>query len=340
MKVSRKRLRRIAGILSALMMPLVALSCNSPIATETSATSPFPAQRQSSHTSFDKVYAAPVRLAVLEDKAINESSGLVASRSNPGLLWTHNDSDDQALLYLLDRTGKTLGRWRIPGIKPIDWEDIAAARDPVTNRPQLYVGDIGDNTASRREILVHRIAEPSLSTSSALSFTSTRNFSDSRPQPTTPAETFRFRYPDGARDAETLLVHPVIGDLYIVTKRALIPAEVYRARAPLDSRRTTTLELVATINIPSLVNGVVTGGDISPDGSRVVLCDYVAAYEFTLASSEDKFDTIWGSLPVVVALDTRAQGEAICYRFDGQALLTTSEGLPTQLSEVVSTRKH
>lgn len=280
-----------------------------------------------------------MRLAVLEDKTIDESSGLIASRANPGLLWTHNDSDKQALLYLIDRAGKSRGRWRIAGIKPYDWEDIAAALDPATNRPYLFIGDIGDNSANRREILVHRIPEPSVSTASAATSDETRQPVNSQIQFTAPAETFRFRYPDGARDAETLLVHPSSGDILIVTKRALAPAEVFRARAPHDASRTTTLELVATINIPSLVNGVVTGGDISPDGQRVALCDYVGAYEFTLRSGKDKFDTIWQTAPVIIALDARKQGEGICYRLDGQALLTTSEELPTPLGEVVRTRK-
>jgi hypothetical protein len=322
-------------ILAAFILPVITLACSSPITTETTtAAAPPASQKQSAPTAGDKIYDAPARLAILEDKAIDESSGLVASRQNPGLLWTHNDSDKQATLYLIDRAGKSRGRWRIAGIKPYDWEDIAAARDPATNLPHLYIGDIGDNSAKRREILVHRIVEPSLS-----SLALEPKPSDSRPQFTEPAETFRFRYPDGARDAETLLVHPTSGDIYIVTKRALAPAEVYRARAPFDTARMTTLELVATINIPSLVNGVVTGGDISPDGLRVVLCDYIAAYEFTLRSSKDKFDAIWQTAPAIIALDARTQGEAICYRLDGQALLTTSEGLPTPLGEVVRTRK-
>lgn len=336
-------------ILAFLMLPAITLSCNAPVTTETLTDPPLTSQKQTAPkqsapkqpapSTVDKVYDAPVRLAVLEDKAIDESSGLIASRANPGLLWTHNDSDKQALIYLIDRAGKSRGRWRIAGIKPYDWEDIAAALDPATNRPYLFIGDIGDNSANRREILVHRIAEPSLSSLTVPAIDAERAPLNSQTQFTAPAETFRFRYPTGARDAETLLVHPTSGDLYIITKIALAPAEVYRARAPLNSATTMTLELIAKINIPSLVNGVVTGGDISPDGQRVALCDYVGAYEFTLPSSQDKFDTIWQTAPVPIALDARKQGEAICYRLDGQALLTTSEELPTPLGEVVRTRK-
>jgi hypothetical protein len=75
-------------------------------------------------------YGPPVRLASLEDRAINESSGIVASRRNPDLFWTHNDSGDGPTLYALDRKGKSRGRWRVSGAEAVDWEDIAAGPGP------------------------------------------------------------------------------------------------------------------------------------------------------------------------------------------------------------------
>src|SRR5205085_4228948 len=71
-------------------------------------------------------YAAPARLADLEDRAITESSGIVASRRNPDIFWTHNDSGDGPLLYAFDRKGRSRGRWRVTDAQAIDWEDIAA----------------------------------------------------------------------------------------------------------------------------------------------------------------------------------------------------------------------
>ena len=278
-------------------------------------------------TNDESPYAAPVRLAVLADKRINESSGIVASRAAPDLFWTHNDSDREARLFLIDRQGRTRATFVIPGVRPDDWEDIAA--DTSEGEHQLYIGDIGDNAAQRKEIIVYRIAEP------APPFDQT---SPSASRRTAPAETFRFRYPQGARDAETLLVHHATEDLYIITKQMLAPAEVYRARAPLDPRRTIMLERAATLDIPSLTGGFVTGGDISADDRRVVLCDYVAAYEFVLPADAKAFDAIWRERPRVVNLDARRQGEAIAYSLDGRSILTTSEGVPAPLGEVVRRR--
>src|SRR3954470_10281646 len=46
-----------------------------------------------------KFYSQPVRLADLEDRAIKESSGIVASRRDPDIFWTHNDSGNSPTIY-------------------------------------------------------------------------------------------------------------------------------------------------------------------------------------------------------------------------------------------------
>jgi hypothetical protein len=145
--------------------------------------------------------------------------------------------------------------------------------------------------------------------------------------PTEPAQRLRIRFPDGPHDAETLLVHPETGDLYVLTKEAT-PA-VYVARAPLDPGVVTTLERVGTVAIGTA--SAVTGGDIAPDGRRVALCTYADGYELELPAGESRFDAVWNVPPRRVALGLRAQGEAIAYRLDGNALLTTSERGPARV---------
>ena len=51
-------------------------------------------------------YGQPHRLGRLEDPRINESSGLVASRSHTDVLWTHNDSGGGPYIYALDTSGR------------------------------------------------------------------------------------------------------------------------------------------------------------------------------------------------------------------------------------------
>jgi hypothetical protein len=272
-------------------------------------------------------YGAPIQLGALQDAAVNESSGLVASRANPGIFWTHNDSGDGPFIYALDRQGKSRGVWRVSGASARDWEDIAAGPGPEANRSYLYIGDIGDNGGKRRTVEIFRVIEPTITAADARA-------SKSRPRVTAAAETIHLRYPDGSHDAETLLVHPSSGDLYLITKELLGKAVVYQAKAPLDLQGTVTLSRVGDISIPSLLGGFVTGGDISPDGRRVAICDYTQGYELVIGAGRP-FDEIWKQAIKSLALGSRKQGEAIAYRLDGKALLTTSEGVHSPLIEIV-----
>src|SRR4051812_36986774 len=66
---------------------------------------------------------SPAQIATLEDRAVTESSGVVASRLNPGLFWTHNDSGDGPFVYAFDHEGRRRGVWRVEGAQARDWED-------------------------------------------------------------------------------------------------------------------------------------------------------------------------------------------------------------------------
>jgi hypothetical protein len=275
-------------------------------------------------------YAAPAQIAKLEDKSVNESSGVVASRRNAGLFWTHNDSGDGPNLYAFDRQGRKRGVWRVEGARADDWEDIAAGPGPEKGRAYLYVGDMGDNNRARAEVTVYRVPEPEVSAADAAS-------DRKSPRATEPAEAIRLKYPDGRHDAETLMVHPKTGDIYVVTK-APMAAGVYKLAAPYSAKQANTLAPLGELRVPALFAGLLTGGDISPDGTRVVLCDYVAAYELTLPASRTTpsggFDAVWKQTPLVIDLGPREQGEAVCYGEDGSSVLATSEKRPAPLIEV------
>ncbi len=273
-------------------------------------------------------YGPPRKLANLKDPAVNESSGIVASRTTPGLYWTHNDSGDGPFIYAFDIRGTRRGVWRVTGAEAHDWESISAGPGSERDKNYLYIGDIGDNDERRSHIEVYRVVEPTISETDA-------SATKSRPQLTQPAEMIRLRYPDGKYDAEALLVHPRTGDLYIVTKQPFANPRVYKATAPLQLTKQTTLEFVAELSVPDLLGGMITDGDISPNGCRVALCDYLQGYELVLPDCQSAFDTIWKQYLNPIALGARPQGEAIGYRLDGKALLATSEGASPPLIQVV-----
>jgi hypothetical protein len=277
-----------------------------------------------------KDYGPPVHLADLEEKGVDESSGVVASRRNPGLYWTHNDSGDGPFLYAFDRKGRRRGVWRVAGAEARDWEDVAAGPGPIKGQSYLYVGDIGDNDKDRKEIVVYRVAEPVVNADTVVNSTT-------EPYETAPAEVIRLRYPDGKHDAEALAVHPETGDLYVITKtrNPTSATGVYKLAAPYPAAAVNTLEKIGELRVPSLFPGMLTGADISPDGRRVVLCDYFNAYELAQAEgAAGSFDEVWKQKPAVVKLGQRPQGEAICYGLDGQSILATSEGRPAAVVEV------
>ena len=289
---------------------------------------PKPSQKQKASAPSSGVYGPPVKLADLQDRAIDESSGLVASRTSPGNYWTHNDSGNGPVIYAFDSKGLRRGVWRVTGATSDDWEDMAAGPGPTANTSYLYIGDIGDNNGTRSEIILWRIPEPVIPPTNT---GSTAN----KPEPTEPAERIRLRYPDGKHDSEALLIHPTTGRIYLVTKVPLINATVYAADMPSDPGEVVTLKKVGEVELPGLAGGIVTGGDISPDGTRAALCDYFDGYEFVLKDSSSPFDDIWKEPLTVVDIGKRKHGETITYRLDGKALMTTSERLPTPLFEMV-----
>ena len=248
---------------------------------------------------------------------MNESSGLVASRRNPGRYWTHNDSGDGPFLYCLGGRGESCGVWSVTGASARDWEDVAAGPGPVPDRPYLYIGDIGDNLDDQDQVTIYRVPEPEVRVEHA----ATNRFA---PATTDPAEALPLTFPDGPHNAEALLVHPASGDVYVVTKGPG-PA-VYVARAPLRTGAANPLTEVGVLQIHDGDSRTlqVTGGEISPDGRRIALCTYSDGYEFE-APEGQPFDAAWRQRPVRFPLGFRAVGEAIAYRLDGEALLTTSE---------------
>lgn len=273
-------------------------------------------------------YGPPTTIATLKNSSIIESSGVIASRATPGAYWTHND-DGGPLIYAFNAGGASLGVFRVTGANAYDWEDIAIGPGPEAGKPYLYIGDIGDNSAARSEIVIYRVAEPTLEAASA-------RLTKIRPGVTAPADTIRLRYPDGKFDAETLLVHPASGNIYVVTKVPLVNPVVYEVPAPLTPGKVITMKRIGEIRVPSLFGGVLTGGSVSPDGRRVALCDYFQGYELVLPAKSSDFNDIWKQRMTGFDLGKRQQGEAITYRLDGKAVIATSEGALSPIIQVLS----
>ena len=264
-------------------------------------------------------FETPIRAGVLRSPALKEASGIAASKCQADVYWAHNDSGDEALLYAIDGTGEHLGAWRVTGAKHRDWEDIATVRDQA-GRCHILIGDIGNNELDAKLLSIYRVAEPAVGVP--------RPPAGAPPSESAPAETLSFQYPDKRRNAETLLVHPASGDVYVLTKSKKEPVSVYKLRPDFSGSEQRAVK-IAEFGVPAVPNGLLTGGDISPDGKRVVLCDYVYGYELSLPALSGNFDDIWKEQPRRFGLGDRNVGEAVAYTPAGDAVIAISEEVNT-----------
>jgi len=260
-------------------------------------------------------FQAGKKVGTIEYRSINEASGIAASRKNKGVLWVHND-DGMPRLYAVSSEGKHLGIYNIVGARMQDWEDIATGPGPDPNVDYIYIGAIGDNRARRRSVFVYRVAEPVVDANQQKTVVAVRG-----------VEAIELTYPDGARDAETLMIDPLTRDLYIITKEK--PGKVYRAAYPQtafaeatadkSAGSKTTLEYVG-----SLPWGTATGGDISADGQMIIVRNYFAASVWLRPKDEALWKGFEGK-ECKVPLIFEPQGEAICFDSEGKGYFTTSE---------------
>ena len=126
--------------------------------------------------------------------------------------------------------GSLLGTFPLAGAPLGDWEDIAIGPKPGGGN-YLYLGDIGDNNAIRSSVTVYRTDEPQSTAGATI--------------PVDGYTALHLQYPGGARDAESMFVDPLSGDLFIITKgRRSRKSTAFRARpstTPAKRRSMTSL---------------------------------------------------------------------------------------------------
>jgi hypothetical protein len=320
----RSRVRRATIGLAAVAVAALAAACVPP-------PPPPPPKPPVLDAACNSTLVASTTGTVASD-AIDEASGIAASRRVDGVWWVHNDSGDTARVFAIDGTGATLGEYALSGATAVDWEDIAAGPGPTAGVSYLYVGDIGDNTQSRASVQVYRVPEPLVSPKAPVT----------TPQTLTGVATLNLRYPDGAHDAEALLVDPVTGQLFVITKDlAGGVAQVFQAPANLAAGSTTTLTQVATFTLGALQG--VTAADVTPAGDVVALRTYFGVRLYprpagtSLGDAFSQTPCTGAAAPFGSASSaSEPQGEAIGFTRDGRGYMTLSEGAHVPLHRFVA----
>ena len=232
--------------------------------------------------------------AVQTDQA-PELSGLVLSRSQPGVLWTHNDSGDRARVFALRPDGSVLADLDVPGAQAVDWEDIA-----IRGRT-LYLADIGDNAQARSTVDIYRVPEPRVPATGT----------------TAPATRLELRYPDGPHDAETLLVDPRSGQIVIVTKELSGRSGVYVAHR-------SRLRLAGRLDLGFA--SLATAGDVSADGRVIAIRTYSNVFAWNHTPGTSLAAALRGEPCISPTPLREGQGEALALTRDGGAFYTVPEG--------------
>lgn len=252
----------------------------------------------------------------LDSEEMGESSGLAYSRIHENLLYAHNDSGDSSRFFAVTNKGVLKETFNFTGDPRIDrgvkdCEDIAIGPGPVKSKSYIYLGDIGDNGRIRKYISIYRFEEPRIGELKTTTFIK--------------GQALQLKYPDGPRDAETLMIDPVDKLIYIISKRE---DSVGIYIAPLNQRLndTVTLEKRGSVHFKG-VPGLkwITAGDISADGSQILIKSYEKVFYWKRRAGEPVWETIQRpsiELPYTLEL----QGEAISFNAEGNSYFTTSEG--------------
>jgi hypothetical protein len=252
------------------------------------------------------------RLSTFATYPLNELSGIVASRRDLGVVYAHNDSGDQPRFFAMDaETGKGRGEFLLKGVQAIDWEDIAIG--PCAAGTCVFLADIGDNSRVRASVSIYVVPEPALDPPKGK-------------QEITTFERWTLHYPDGPHDAETLLVDPRSGDLFIVTKEFMGRGTLFGLTRPASPPTAPmVLRKLQQVPIPTFGTTLITGGDVHPCAPRVLLRSYGRVFEFRGSKQGDV--AAWLSSPPAIVMDgaPEPQGEAIAYRGDGFGIYSSTE---------------
>lgn len=259
----------------------------------------------------------------LNEKDLQETSGIAASRRNPGVYWVHNDSGDSARFFGVKSSGSLDGTYNLSGAEAEDWEDIAVGPGPEKGTNYVYLADTGDNSLNRDHVTIYRVPEPA---------------AGSGEQTLSAFETFNFTFPDGnGHNVEALAIDGQSGKLYLIDKSSSDPAQVFEAPATLKSGSTAELTKVGSLSY-KLGNGYekVTAADISPDGSTVAVRTYEHLYVYDRLSGSS-VTTALRSTPCRTPLVKETQGEAAAFTAAGNGLITVGEGTDQPLHELLIT---
>lgn len=254
-----------------------------------------------------KLLKAEQKRYPIENKQINESSGLACSTRDKKVLWTHNDSGHMPIIYALDDKGKDLGTFHLEDIQSNDWEDMDAFE--YQGNHYLLIADTGDNLKFRWNYQIAVIIEPSLHKNSLKKHSAI-----------SPAWSFTFKYENNkSYDVESAAVDSVREKIVLLSKHT---SHAYLFELPLNPPDNGQIPVAVKVaQLHDIVKP--TALDISADGTLMSINTYARIHRFY----RDKPENSW-RYEHSLKYKKLFQPEAMCLRNDEKHYFVSSEKKP------------
>ncbi|WP_194851846.1 hypothetical protein [Nonlabens antarcticus] len=224
------------------------------------------------------------------DPQLTESSGALFLN---GKLYSHSDMGGVANLLQLNLDGTINETISYQNARVKDWEDIASDDN------FIYIADIGNNLANRKDLQIFKIAKSQMNNPKAAIETISFSFNDQ-------TDFGNGEYNKNSYDAEAIAV--IEGQMYVFTKDWVkLDTKIYRFSTQAGNYPSDPL---TTLNI----GGLVTGATTTPDGT-IVICGYSPTLSPFVAQLKiiDGLPTMHRKVDITGMLGTGSQIEGITY---------------------------
>ncbi len=260
---------------------------------------------------------SPVLTGRLENRSIDEASGLARSQRQADVYWVVNDSG-KPRLHPIDGRGKALGRVKVDDAKLSDWEDIASFT--LNGTAYLLIADIGDNDRTRKDVRLYVVEEPEPGDAEV-----------------DVAWEFEYTYPGGPKDAEAVAVD-VDNERVLVLSKRQVPPVLYALPLQPDGDG---VQQASRLGVPALPMPrrqeiefaprtknwwwQPTGIDLAQDGSAAVILTYRGVYYYPRRPDEDWLSALQRK-PVALSVGDYGDAESVAFSMDGSSIFVTLEG--------------
>lgn len=221
-----------------------------------------------------------------------------------GILWAHEDSGNDASLYIIGQETGEHTEVPVTNAKNHDWEDITS-----DTQGNLYLGDFGNNENDRTNLAIYALGKPgkdvAVTTTTAFSYPEQKDFPAKKKDRNFDCEAF-FEYK---------------GSFYLFSKNRCVPADdVVMVRKVSRQANTKAVTIGSFSTCDNFRKCAIAGADISPDGKTVAL---VSGAKLWLITGYKGDDFAHGTIQSY-DLGKTTQKEAVCFT-DNKALLVADE---------------